>query len=191
MDFDFNTAGSQKSFELIPDRTICVLDLHIRPGRVGDGGLAKLSKNGDSHGLDIELTVVGGEFDKRKLWDLMTIDGVTDGHKEAADISRRRIRAIVESARGIKPDDNSEAARQARVIQGFGDLEGMRFIGLVGVEPPQGIYAAKNRLREVITPERKEWHRIDQVPTNEPPPPSPAAPSQRAVQPIDRPDWAK
>ena len=46
--------------------------------------------------LDLEFVVVDGPQVKRKLWDRMVINGVTDGHAKAAEISRGRLRAIIE-----------------------------------------------------------------------------------------------
>ena len=71
----------------------------------------------------------------------------------------RRLRAILESARGIKPTDVSEAAKKARVAE-YADFDGIRFMAKIGVEPARGDYKAKNILGEVITPDRKEWHPI-------------------------------
>src|SRR6266853_869006 len=137
---DFSTAGEQKSFDLIPDRTVVTLHMTVRPGSAGEGGWLKRSKDGASEAIDAEFTVVDGAHTKRKLWDRILVDGTTEGHKEAADISRRKIRAMLESARGIRPDDKSDAAAQARRISSYGDLDGLRFIARVGVEPAKGSF---------------------------------------------------
>jgi hypothetical protein len=106
-------------------------------------------------------------------------------------ISRSRLRAILESARGIRPDDKSDAAKQARQVSSYGDFDGVRFIARIGVEPPQNGYKAKNKLDEVITPDRKDWHSIQQVArqANSSAAPSPATPTELAK--IGRPEWAK
>src|SRR5262245_49507269 len=108
--FNLNTAGEQRSFDVIPAQTICTLQLTIRPGGAGDGGCLNRSADGTSEGLDCEFVVVDGQYVKRKLWQLFTLRGNTPGHAEAGKISRQALRAILESARGIRPDDNSEAA---------------------------------------------------------------------------------
>jgi hypothetical protein len=188
--FDFNTAGEQKSFDLIPDRTVVTLHMTVRPGSAGEGGWLKRSKDGGSEAIDAEFTVVDGPHAKRKLWDRILVDGTTDGHKEAADISRRKIRAMLESARGIRPDDKSDAAAQARRISSYGDLDGLRFIARVGVEPAKGNFKAKNTLLEIITPERQEWRRVEQAPPSAKPAAAPAQPAATVV-PIARPTWAQ
>src|SRR5262249_24552224 len=154
---DFNTAGEQRSFEVIPANTVVTLQLTIRPGGAGDGGWLKLSGEKTSEGLDCEFTVVSGDYAKRKLWQLFTLRGTTSGHAEAGEISRNTLRAILESARGIRPHDKSEAAQNARKIAGWQDLDQVRFLARLGVRPPQGNFPAKNTILEVITPDRQVW----------------------------------
>jgi hypothetical protein len=184
MAYDFNTASEQRTFDVIPDRTIAVVQLNIRPGDAGEGGLLKRSKNGQAEGLDCELIVVGGPHDKRKFFEWMTLSGTTDNHAQAADISHRKLRAIIESARGIKPSDVSETAKKARIVD-YADFDGIRFLAQIGVEPAKGDYRAKNFLAQVVTPERKEWQPVEQV--TKPAPAAAAKPSSVIVKPA----WAQ
>jgi hypothetical protein len=114
--FNFNTAGEQRSFDVIPANTICTLQTIIRPGGVGDGGWLKRSADGASEGLNCEFFVVGGQYANRRVWQLFTLRGTTRGHEQAGEISRNTLRAIVESARGIRSDDNSEVAQAKRKL---------------------------------------------------------------------------
>jgi hypothetical protein len=189
MSFDFNQAGEQRSFEVMPDGTIAVMQANIRPGNVGEDGLLKCSNDGRCEGLSVEFTIVEGEYAKRKIFAFMVISGTTDGHSQAADITKQRLRAILESARGIKPTDVSEAAKQARVAK-FADFDGLRFVGKIGIEAARGDYKAKNTLAEVITPDRKEWHPIEQDPAAAKSAASSATPATSAA-PIKKPGWAK
>jgi hypothetical protein len=177
--FDFNTAETQRTREVIPAATVAVIQMNIKPGDAGEGKWLKTSKDGDSRGLDCEFTVVAGEHTGRKFWQRLTLEGETDGHKGARDISWRTLRAILESARGIRPDDQSDDAKKARVAA-FADFDGVRFIGRIGVEAAKNGYAAKNTLLEVITPDRKNWHPVEQVKRADRSGPAPG-----------RPDWAK
>src|SRR6516225_4549227 len=160
MTYDFNTASEQRTFDVIPDRTVAVVQLNIRPGDAGEGGLFKRSKNGQAEGLDCELIVVGGPHNKRKFFEWMTISGTSDNHAQAAEITHQKLRAIIESARGIKPTDVSEAAKKARVAE-YVEFDGIRFLAQIGVEPAKDQYRAKNFLAQVITPERKEWQPVE------------------------------
>jgi hypothetical protein len=194
--FDLNTAGEQKSFEVIPANTIVTVQLTVRPGNAGEDGWLKTSRNGDSEGLDCECIVVGPEqYTKKKFFEWFTIRGTTSGHAEAGEISLRKIRAILESARGVRPDDKSEAAQAARRITGWGDLNNIRFVAKLGVRPAQGDYAAKNTILEVITPDRKPYSGKPEqvgVPTpsanNGGAAPTHAAPPANA---LTRPQWGR
>lgn len=162
--YDFNSAGEQRSGDMIPDGTIAPVHLTIRPGNSGEGGWLKRSKAGDSEALDCEFTVTEGPHAKRKFWTLFTIQGTTEGHQKAGEISASRIRAIIESVNGIRPDDESESARTRRRISSWGDLDGVRFVVKIGVEKGKDGYKDKNTLAEVITPDRKQWAKIEQPP---------------------------
>jgi hypothetical protein len=187
---DFNNAGAQRSFEVIPDGTIAVVQINIRPGNVGEGGMLARTKKGDAEKLDAEFVVSEGEYAKRKFWENMLTGGTTDGHAQAGDITMRRLRAILESARGIKPTDVSEAAKQARVAD-YAAFDGMRFMCKIGVEPARGEYKAKNIIAEIITPDRREWHPIEQEAKQAKPNGADATPTGASVAAIKKPEWAK
>jgi hypothetical protein len=164
MAYDFNTAGEQRSGEIIPDGTIAPVHLTVRPGNAGEGGWLKRSKAGDSMALDCEFTITEGPHAKRKFWTLFTVEGTTEGHQKAADISGSRIRAILESVHGIRPDDETDTAKSKRRLASWGDLDGVRFVAKIGVEKGKDGYKDKNSLAEVITPDRKQWAKIEQPP---------------------------
>jgi hypothetical protein len=184
---DFNDA--KRAFDVIPAGTVATLHMTVRAGNAGEGGQLRRSNDGKSEGLDCEFTVVGGPFDKRKFWSLFTLAGTTPNHATAAEISRSRLRAILESARGIRPDDMSEVAKQARQVAGYQDFDGLRFAGRIGIEPASGKYPAKNTLLAAVTPDQQDWHRVEQVAkqTSEA-----AAPADAKAEPakIARPSWA-
>ena len=184
---DFNTAGEQKSFDVIPANTICTLQMTIRPGGAGDDGWLKTAAGGLSEGLDCEFVVVEGQFAKRKLWQLFTLRGTTPGHAEAGEISRNTLRAILESARGIKPSDTSEAAQAARKVKAWADFDQIRFIARLGVRPPRDGYPAKNTILEVITPDRQAWTKPEQISVK---PSNNAVPTTPPANAIARPQWA-
>jgi hypothetical protein len=86
-----------------------------------------------------------------------------------AENNRGKLRAILESARGIKPDDFSSQARAARNAK-LVDFDGIRFIGKIGIEKGgvksdgNGNYPDRNVLQFVITPDRKDWHAVEPTP---------------------------
>jgi hypothetical protein len=185
---DFNEAGPQRSFDVIPDGTIVPVELTVRPGNAGEDGMLRRSKDGRSLALDCEFTVTEGEHFKRKFWQLFTLEGTTAGHAEAGDISRRILCAILESARGVRPDDRSEAAKKARIAE-LSEFNGLRVLVRVGVEPARDGYKAKNVIALVITPNEAAWRQLEQAPKAT----SPSAPSSAATAPvaIAKPGWAR
>ena len=193
---DFNNAGAQREGGLIADGTIATLHLTIRPGNSGEGGWLKRSKDGSSLGIDAEFTVVDGAFAKRKFWKLYTVEGSTEGHLKAAEISASQLRAILESAFGIRPDDESEAAKIARRVSSWGDFDGLRFIGKIGVEKGKDGYKDKNTLDAAITPDRKDWMKVEQIKRQSAPSVGMAPIGQVAAQvanqtgAVARPSWA-
>ena len=191
--FDLNTAGEQKSFDVIPAGTVVTAQLGLRPGNVGEDGWLKNSSKGDSEGLDCECIVIEPEqYAKKKFREWFTIRGTTEGHTEAGNISQRKIRAIVESALGIRPDDNSEAARAARQMKSWGDLNNIRFVCKLGVRPAQGDYPAKNTIQEIITPDRVAYKKPAQVGGSAPASAAPtsSAPASPPANTVARPQWA-
>jgi hypothetical protein len=189
--FDFNNAGEQRSFDVIPANTVCTLQMAIRPGGVGEDRWLKRSADGASEALDCEFIVTDGPHAKRKLWQLFTLRGTSSGHADAGEISNATLRAILESARGIRPDDKSETAKLARTVSGWADFDQLRFVARIGVRPPKDNYPAKNTIVEVITPERQAWKQPAQIDaaakTNSNTTASTTTPPANA---IGRPQWA-
>src|SRR5262249_51485550 len=130
MAFDYSEAPPPRDYETILHGTVATVELRIRPGNAGEGGLLKRSRDGGCEMLDLELVVVDGLYTKRKFWERMILVGTTDGHGKAAEMSRGRLRAILESARGIKPDDMSPAARSARTVE-LKEFDGVRFVARI------------------------------------------------------------
>jgi hypothetical protein len=186
---DFNEAPEQREFELVPKGTVASIRITVRPGGAGEGGWLKRSKDGGCEMLDLEFALVDTEYARRKFWTNLIVSGTTAGHAKAAEISRSRLRAFLESARGIKPDDNSAEAREKRRAN-YQDFDGLTFIGKIGVEKgePRGngeYYPDRNCLDTVITPDKNDWHQVDQVPRAQA-----QSSGDPAVVPIKKPTWA-
>jgi hypothetical protein len=195
MPFDYTDAPPPQ-FELIPQGTIATVSIHIRPGNAGEDGLLKRSKDGACEMLDLEFTIIDGPFKGRKFWQYMVQAGTTDGHAKAVDISRGTLKAILDSALGLKPDDVSPQARAARTVE-TKQFERMTFIAKIGIEKGAAkndgsgsFWDDKNTLDGVVTPDKKEWHPIEQ------PPPfdtsgSGGSGGGPAAPPVARPGWAR
>lgn len=157
---DFNTAAPQSSRqELIPVGTIAKTVLTIHPGSYGTDGWLTKSHNTGSIYLNAEFTVIEGLYVKRKIRHLIGIcSNKTDGEDTWGNAGRTMIRSILESARKIKPDDNSEQANCMRKLQSVSELNGLECIVKIGIERDKsGRYGDRNRIMAIITPEDKEY----------------------------------
>jgi hypothetical protein len=201
MPYDYTDAPPPQ-FDLIPHGTVATVVLHIRAGNAGEDGMLKRSKDGGCEMLDCEFVVADGPHKGRKFWENLILDGTTEGHTKSIGINRGTLKAILDSALGLKPDDLSPQARAARTVS-LRQFEGMTFIAKIGVEKggakkdksgkETGEYwADSNILAGVITRDKKEWHPVEQ------PPPfngsggsaSSATPPPSSAPPIARPGWA-
>ena len=127
MPYDYSDSKPPRDFEVIPAGEVVTVSLHLRYGGAGEDGVLKRSKDGGCEMLDSEFTILDGKFKDRKFWQLMVVDGTTPGHAQAADITRSTLKAILDSAKGLMPDDISAEARAARTVN-LKDFEGMCFM---------------------------------------------------------------
>jgi hypothetical protein len=193
--YDYTDAPPPRDIELIPHGTIATVVLHIRAGGAGEDGLLKRSKDGACEMLDIEFVVADGLHKGRKFWEYMILAGTSDGHAKSVDINRGTLKAILDSALGLKPDDASPQARAARTVS-LKQFDGMTFIAKIGVEKAKPKndgsgenWSDKNILAGVVTPDKKEWHPVEQPPPFNGGGATSSAPSA-AAPPIARPGWA-
>ena len=194
MPYDYTDAPPPQ-FELVPHGTVATVVLHIRAGNVGEDGMLKRSKDGGCEMLDCEFVIADGPYKGRKFWEYWILEGTTSGHAKSADINRGTLKAILDSALGLKPDDVSPQTRSARTVS-LKQFEGMTFIAKIGIEKGgtkndgSGDWPDKNILAGVITPDRKEWHQVEQPPpfNGGGAPPAGTAPS--SAPPVPRPGWA-
>src|SRR5262245_10031383 len=132
MPYDYSDAPPPQ-FEPIPHGTIATVVLHIRAGGAGEDGMLKRSKDGGCEMLDCEFRVADGPYKGRKFWERWILEGTTPGHAKSADINRGTLKAILDSALGLKPDDASPQARAARTVS-LKQFEGVTFVAKIGVE---------------------------------------------------------
>ena len=109
---DFNDAESQQSgFDLIPKGTVVPVRMTLKPGGYDNpeqgwgGGYASESFDTGSVYLAAEFVVTAGDHAKRKMWSnigLFSKKGPTWGQ-----MGRSFIRAALNSARNVHPQDNS------------------------------------------------------------------------------------
>lgn len=189
---DFNEAKSRE-FDLIPAGTICAVQMMIKPGGGGHDGWLTRSADGSSEFLSVEFIVVGGPYDKRKIFDRLLQVGTTEGQATAITIADTKLRGIVESAFGIDPNDTSDEAKSKRTVELWDAFQNLRFIARIGIEKSKDpAYPDKNRLYP-ISPAEKAWKTTEQI-QNDPTLPLAPKPGESAAVPanaISRPRWAE
>lgn len=143
MAMNLNEAEEQRETGVvIPDGTFVHLIGHIRAGGVdgpepGDRGICTASKTSDVLMLDFEFTVLAGKYAKRKLWQNFVVSGGSldeKGVSKGWNITKSRLRAMVESYFGLKPDDKSAEAAAKRQVPDFASFDGIEFYAKLGVE---------------------------------------------------------
>lgn len=152
--------GEAREYGLIPAGTVVRAIMNVKPGDVslpeyGPGNFFKAARETRAKWMEIEFTVVGGPFDRRKFWDKIFVDGDKigkSGMPEAKEIGLRTLKAIIDSASGLKPDDMSPEAQQARNIPGVGALSGMEICAKVGIKKGSNGYADTNKLMVAMNP---------------------------------------
>lgn len=155
---DFNDAEPQRGqFDLIEDGTIAMVVATLRPGQEGPGGWLKANNAGNCLLADFEFVIDGGPYDRRKFWTMFVTQGETDGQQKAANISRSRLRGMLESAYGINPGDDSADAMAKRAVGGWQAFDGLRFCARLGVEKGKDGYKDKNVLAAAVTPDEADY----------------------------------
>ncbi len=193
---DFNDAEDQREYALIPPKTLAKVIMAIRPGGYDDpnqgwtGGYATRSDKTGAIYLNAKFTILEGPFAKRVVFGLIGLSSPKG--PEWTNIGRSFLRAILNSARGIHPADNSPQAQSARRIKGFADLDGVEFVARIDVEKDQN-GDDKNVIKAAIQLDHKEYAALMGQPARMSSPasaaPQSATPSAPAVP--TRPAWAQ
>ena len=167
--YDLNDAEPQRGGVIEP----CYAKIigTLRPGGANgpapaDHGLLKPSKQtgSDVLMLDWEFTIVEGRNARRKFWQTMTVSGGEvdeKGQSKGWNITKSTLRAMIDSALGLNPKDESDGARQRRQLPSFSALSGITFIGKIGIKKDKDSkYPDQNILAHVVTPDEKEWQAV-------------------------------
>jgi|TARA_R100001440_G_scaffold68951_2_gene90617 hypothetical protein len=197
--------GGDRDFELIPDGTVVSGIVKLSGGTIeipeyGAGRYFKESMTTTAKWLPIELTIVGGDFDKRKVWQNIFVDGDAkdeNGISKARKIGLNTIKQMVDSGFNISPKDESENARAKRAsIQGVHMLNGMNISCTLGIEKGRDGYPDRNKIKTVLTPDSPNYISSGNVVTGSATLTPPAQPAQAPTAPATpqhgvEPSWAR
>jgi hypothetical protein len=191
-----------REFSLIPNGTVCRAVVLVKQGDIevpefGSGPWFKKSMNTAAKWMELEFTIIGGEFDRRKFWDRVFVDGDKMGQSgipQAKEIGLRTLKSLVESARNIDPADVSAEAQQARNISGVFDLNAMEICAKIGIKKGTNGYSDSNRLIAALTPNSREFIPSGQAPMQQTPVAAQATQQAASSQPQASggvPSWAQ
>ena len=158
------SGSEQAPLELIPDKTPVRVIINLLGGETevpefGQGHLFKTAASGSIY-CPIEFTIIGGQFDKRRVWHNLFVHGPkldANGVSVARNIGLETLRRMVDSIYNLKGADMSAEAQQKRNLAGVQALQGQELSILVGVEPAQNGYDARNKMTVVLTPDNSDY----------------------------------
>ena len=157
---DFNNADDQQSFDPIPKGTLAKVWMTIRPGGHDNpaegwtGGYATRNDKTGSVYLNCEFVVMEGPYARRKVWTLIGLFSAKG--PEWGNMGRAFIKGILNSARGVHPDDDNPQAQNARRIGGLADLDGIEFVAKIDWEK-DAKGGDKNVVKQAIAPDHREY----------------------------------
>ena len=164
MVINLNSAPTQNEYELLPNGPYCLRATVIAGGVGNDGTLRRGNKNKRQLMLEFSYKVVGGDYDGREIRDFPTvaIDDSTDGDLPPMTVEQRRsvgkqlrfglmrLRAIIDSAHRLDPNDRSPEMEGKRSFETFDFFNGLQFYAHVGWQPGQGRFGPSNQVDSVI-----------------------------------------
>ena len=188
--------GGGSDFDLIPEGTIARAIITIQPNPVtipefSNTPLFRASQTTSAKWLEVEYTIIGGQFDKRKFWSKHFFDGDAkddNGVSKSKKIGLQWLKSVVESHNNVSAMDASPEAQAVRQIDmqkgGVASINGMNVCVKIKIEKGTNGYADQNRCAVVLTQGMEGYIPSGSAPTNTPSP----APTNNgnAV-----PDWAR
>jgi hypothetical protein len=147
------------------------LEINVVRGDAGEDGTLTLAKNGRGLMLRALYTVIGGNHAGHKIWDYITVEfnesndpnlppieaSKLNNYRASVRMGLLKLRAIVDSAHGLLPDDASDAARAKRNLNSYDDIDGLKFWARVDERAGRGGYGPSNVIDYVITPDLPEY----------------------------------
>lgn len=145
---DFSQASSvQNDFDVIPKKTLAFAILNIKPCPVS-GQPVTGSTSSQSEYLNCDLTIIGSQYDKRKIFTMIGRKDSDGSMGKWAQMGDAQIKAILESGRNA-----SQANLPGYNIAGYGDLNGLQVAIEIGVESDKtGQYEDKNTVAAFLSP---------------------------------------
>jgi hypothetical protein len=161
MNSTLNFAGATREpqYPLIQAGTLVKVRLDIQQGGYNDesrGWTHNMATQGQTGAvyLKCEFKILDGEFKGRKIWSLIGLHSPKGDTYEK--MGRILIKQILESSRGIDPNNTSEEANKKRCITSLADLDNITFIAEVSVGTDHK-GNPKNEIKKAITIDHSEY----------------------------------
>jgi len=147
---------------LIPNGTIAILQMSVRPGGYTDknlrleAGLGSKAKGGAIYLRSTVTVIAGSQKDKKFTVPIGIFSGKSDFwlHK-----GRELIREILNSSQGLSASDNSRKAVFSRIIDNYSILNGICFVGVVGVQKNQ-YGREENNISRILSGDDEEYKEL-------------------------------
>jgi hypothetical protein len=179
MPLDLTDTGPQSDRSPIPTG-VYRLRAKLKAGTAGPNfELQRAKKNGVLLMLALECTVIEGPYsDKkkentyhgRKLWDYVSCEldlenvitplpqDKLENFQTAVRMGRNKLRAIIDSAYKLDPNDKSEAAQAIRRrFNSYAAFDGIVFWAQVEERPARNGYRAGNDIYFIVTPDLPDY----------------------------------
>jgi hypothetical protein len=167
--YDLNTANDA-DFSPIPPG-IYRVRAKLRLGGVGEEQLLRLAKNLRTQMMDLQLTVLSGQYSGRKVFELVTVfadlgnspelapidEQQVDNYKRAVSIGLAKLRRMLESAHEIAHDDESEEAQKIRRFNSLRVFDNLEYWAYVDIKDAANGFRARNDVARIITPDMNDW----------------------------------
>jgi hypothetical protein len=141
--------------DLIRAGTIAAVQMRIQYGDGTDGVLTR-TKAGDAEVLKAELTVLEGEFARKKFLVFWLVVGSNDGQKSMAEHYLAMLKRIIASAKYLDLNDRSPETLSKYKME-YRDFDGLRFLAEIGIEAGKDGYEGKNVIARVFTRDMPQW----------------------------------
>lgn len=145
MTMDYSQAPQGQDYsDLLPHGTLVFGIVKVRPFNLQAGVIETTSKKDPANKyLDLEITIQGGPYDKRKIWDMPGVVG-SEGYTNAGGAA---IRAMLEVGRNASAQNP-----QGYCIDNYMELDGLQCAFRVKIEPGTTQYPnEKNRVAIYLT----------------------------------------
>jgi hypothetical protein len=164
MSLDLSKTSTPRDFgALIPGGTVAPMQVRIKPGGHGEAGLLTPAETekGRSAYLHLEYVITAGPHKDRKIWGRSTVEG--DNHAAAIEITQDLLGSLARSAFNFGMKDTGGEVEAKLKNFDLRMLDGLRFIGKIGVERGKmdsssgDRWPDKNTVVAGVTKDMKEW----------------------------------